>query len=74
MNTSINYDFVSNNTCSEVATVLQMASITPLSVTFNPTMYDNVTVEFKSKDDAIKFTSVYLDSDNKEDIAEYVSL
>jgi len=69
----INYDFVSDNTVTEVAKVLELASITPLSITFNPTMYDNVTIEFASYSDAVSFTEVYLGSEDSVDIQEYVS-
>ena len=69
----INYDFVEDNTCTAVAQVLEMARVTPLSITFNPTMYDNVTVEFNSTNDAIRFTKVYLGDDcTSSDIMEYV--
>ena len=69
----INYDFVEDNTCTAVAQVLEMAQVTPLSITFNPTMYDNVTVEFNTTEDAIRFTKVYLGDDcTSGDIMEYV--
>jgi len=69
----INYDFTEDNTCTAVAQVLEIARVTPLSITFNPTMYDNVTVEFNSTNDAIRFTKVYLGDDcTSSDIMEYV--
>ena len=69
----INYDFIEDNTCTAVAQVLEMAQVTPLSITFNPTMYDNVTVEFNTTEDAIRFTKVYLGDDcTSSDIMEYV--
>ena len=67
------YDFVSDNPLKEVVTVLDLSKVTPLSITYNPTMYDNITVEFDSTEDAVAFTKVYLDSDNPADIKEYVS-
>lgn len=73
MNQIIRYDFVEDNTCTAVAKVLEIARVTPLSITFNPTMYDNVTIEFKSTNDAIRFTKVYLGDDcTSSDIMEYV--
>ena len=69
----INYDFIEDNTCTAVAQVCEMAQVTPLSITFNPTMYDNVTVEFNTTEDAIRFTKVYLGDDcTSSDIMEYV--
>ena len=69
----IRYDFIEDNTCTAVAQVLEMARVTPLSITFNPTMYDNVTVEFNTTEDAIRFTKVYLGDDcTSSDIMEYV--
>ena len=44
----------------------------PLSITFRETEHDNVTVEFNTTEDAIKFTEAYLDSDDPADIMEYV--
>ena len=69
----IRYDFIEDNPCTAVAQVLEMARVTPLSITFNPTMYDNVTVEFNTTEDAIRFTKVYLGDDcTSSDIMEYV--
>jgi|14_taG_2_1085336.scaffolds.fasta_scaffold124163_1 hypothetical protein len=68
----INYDFFSDYTLTAVAQVCEESNVAPLSVTFNPTEYDNVTVEFRSHRDAIQFTATYLDSDDVSDIAEYV--
>jgi hypothetical protein len=68
----VSFDFLSNNPLAEVSDVLDISGIKPLSITFNPTMYDNVTIEFDSRDDAIRFTEVYLDSEDPADILEYV--
>ena len=72
MKQTINYDFSANNPCSAVASILEMANVKPLSITFRETEFDNVTVEFNTTEDAIKFTEVYLDSDDPVDIMEYV--
>ena len=72
MSTTVSYDFVNNDVVSDVAQVCSLAQVTPLSITFNPTMYDNVTIEFDSRDDAIRFTEEYLGSDDPADIQEYV--
>ena len=68
----ITYDFLSDNSVTAVAEVCEAAQVRPLSIKFNPTMYDNVTIEFGSRDDAIRFTEVYLDSDDPAEIQEYV--
>ena len=68
----ITYDFLSDNSVTAVAEVCEVAQVRPLSIKFNPTMYDNVTIEFGSRDDAIHFTEVYLDSDDPAEIQEYV--
>ena len=68
----VDYDFVTNNVLVEVSQVCDISGVQPLSITFNSTMYDNVTIEFGSRDDAIRFTEVYLDSDDPADIREYV--
>jgi len=68
----VTYDFLSDNSVTAVAEVCETAQVRPLSITFNSTMYDNVTIEFGSRDDAIRFTEVYLDSDDPADIQEYV--
>ena len=70
--TKITYDFVSDNPLKDVVDVLELSNVKPLSITFNPTMYDNITVEFDSTEDTVAFTKVYLDSDNSTDIEEYV--
>ncbi len=73
MNQTISYDFVEDNSCTAVAQVLELARVTPLSITFNPTMYDNVTIVFNTTNDAIRFTKVYLGDDcTSSDIMEYV--
>ncbi len=68
----IHYDFVEDNTCTAVAQVLELSRVRPLSIKFNPTMYDNVTIEFNTTEDAISFTEIYLGSDDPSDIMEYV--
>ena len=68
----ISYDFLSDNSVTAVAEVCEMANVRPITISFNPTIYDNVTIEFNSTEDAIKFTEVYLDSDDPADIMEYV--
>ena len=69
----INYDFVEDNTCTAVAEVLEIARVTPLSITFNNNQFNNVRVEFSSTNDAIRFTKVYLGDDcTSSDIMEYV--
>jgi len=72
MSITIKYDFLSDHSLTAVAEVCEIANVTPLSVTFNSTMYDNVAVEFKSHSDAILFTEVYLGSTDPSDIREYV--
>ena len=72
MKQTINYDFTVEPICSAVAEVLEMAQVKPLSITFRETEFDNVTVEFNTTDDAIRFTEVYLDSEDPGDIMEYV--
>ncbi len=68
----IHYDFVEDNPCTAVAQVLELSRVRPLSIKFNPTMYDNVTIEFNTTEDAISFTEIYLGSDDPSDIMEYV--
>ena len=68
----IPFDFHSDNPLAEVSQVLDISGVKPLSIAFSPTIYDNVTVEFDSRDDAIRFTEVYLDSEDPADILEYV--
>ena len=72
MKQTISYDFLSDNSCMAVAEVLETANVRPISITFSPTMYDNITIEFATTQDAIRFTEVYLDSDDPADIMEYV--
>ena len=72
MSITIKYDFLSDNPLTAVAEVCEIANVKPLSVTFNPTMYDNVAVEFKSHSDAILFSEVYLGSTDPSDVREYV--
>jgi hypothetical protein len=72
MKQTINYDFVQDNNCVEVYEILKTTGVRPLSITFRETEFDNVTVEFNTTEDAIKFTEVYLDSDDPVDIMEYV--
>ena len=72
MKQTISYDFVEGNSCVAVAKVLELAQVTPLSITFRQTEYDNVTIEFNNSQDAISFTEVYLDSEDPSDIMEYV--
>ena len=73
MKQTISYDFVSDNNCVEVYEILRATGVMPLSITFRETEHDNVTVEFNTTEDAIKFTEVYLDSDDPADIMEYVT-
>ena len=73
MKQTISYDFVSDNNCVEVYEILKTTGVRPLSITFRQTEYDNVTIEFNTTEDAIKFTEVYLDSDDPADIMEYVT-
>ena len=68
----ISYDFVEDNTCTAVAEVLELARVTPLSITFNSDQFNNVRIEFNTTEDAIRFTEIYLDSDDPSDIMEYV--
>ena len=68
----ISYDFLSDNSVTAVAEVCETAQVRPISITFGPMMYDNITIEFNSTEDAIRFTEVYLDSDDPADIMEYV--
>ena len=72
MSITIKYDFFSDHSLTAVAEVCEIANVTPLSVTFNSTMHDNVAVEFKSHSDAILFSEVYLGSTDPSDIREYV--
>ena len=73
MNQTISYDFVEDNSCTAVAEVLELARVTPLSITFNNSTINNVTVEFNTTNDAIRFTKVYLGDDcTSSDIMEYV--
>jgi len=72
MKQTISYDFVEGNSCVAVAKVLELAQVRPLSITFNSNPIDNVTIEFNNSQDAIRFTEVYLDSDDPVDIMEYV--
>ena len=73
MTQTISYDFISDNTCTAVAQVLQLARVTPNSITFNNNSIDNVTIEFNTTNDAIRFTKVYLGDDcTSSDIMEYV--
>ena len=72
MKQTISYDFIEENNCVEVYEILKTTGVRPLSITFSPTEYDNVTIEFNTTSDAIKFTEVYLDSDDPADIMEYV--
>jgi hypothetical protein len=68
----ISYDFSADNNCVVVYEILKTTGVRPLSITFRQTEHDNVTVEFNTTEDAIKFTEVYLDSDDPADIMEYV--
>lgn len=70
--TKVTYDFETNNPLKEISEIHDISGVQPLSIVFNPTMYDNVTIEFGSRDDAIRFTEVYLGSDDPADIQEYV--
>ena len=72
MSITIKYDFISDNDIVAVAQVCDDAGIRPLSITFHPTMYDNVAVEFVDQKDAIRFTETYLDSTDPAEIALYV--
>ena len=72
MKQTISYDFVSDNNCVEVYEILKTTGVRPLSITFSQTEFNNVTIEFNTTEDAIKFTEVYLDSDDPVDIMEYV--
>ena len=72
MKQTISYDFVEGNSCVAVAKVLELAQVTPLSITFRQTEFDNVTIKFNTTEDAISFTEVYLDSEDPVDIMEYV--
>ncbi len=72
MSITIKYDFFSDYSLTAVAEVCEVANVAPLSVTFNPTMYDNVAVEFVDQKDAIRFTETYLDSTDPAEIALYV--
>ena len=69
----ISYDFVEDNTCTAVADALELARVTPLSITFNSDQFNNVRIEFNTTNDAIRFTKVYLGDDcTSSDIMEYV--
>ena len=72
MSTTVSYDFVNNNVVSDVAHVCSLAQVTPVCIMFRDTSIDNVTIEFDSRDDAIRFTEEYLGSDDPADIQEYV--
>jgi len=72
MSITIKYDFLSNNPLTEVTKVCEISGVRPLSIAFNPTMYDNVSVEFVDQKDAILFSEVYLGSTDPSDIQEYV--
>ena len=69
----VSFDFHSDNPLAEVGEVLDLSGVKPLSITFNPTtIYDNVTIEFADRDDAIRFSQVYVGSKDPADILEYV--
>ena len=71
--TRISFDFHSDNPLAEVGEVLDISGVKPLSITFNPTtLYDNVTIEFANRDDAMRFSEVYVGSEDPSDIQEYV--
>ena len=69
----IKYDFLSDHSLSAVAEVCEVANVEPLSVTFNSTVFDNVSIEFKSHSDAIRFTETYLDSTDPTEITLYIN-
>jgi hypothetical protein len=72
MSITIKYDFFSDHTLTAVAEVCEIANVTPLSVTFNSTEFDNISVEFVDQKDAILFSEVYLGSTDPSDVREYV--
>jgi len=73
MSMIIKYDFVSSEPLSELDVLFTISNVFPLSVKVDyVTKFDNVTIEFKNQGDAIRFTEVYLQSEDPADILEYV--
>ena len=57
---------ITNEQLTIVAFLCTMSNVRPLCVLLND---DNVSVEFRSRDDAIRFTEEYVGT---EDVSEYI--
>ena len=58
---------ITGDQLTTVAIICKMASVRPLCVVLND---ENVSVEFRSRDNAIRFTEEYVGS---EEISEYIN-
>ena len=69
----IKYDFDEEFVWNDLNAIFNVSGVRPQYVfvtPYNPT--DNVQITFNSREEAIKFTEVYLDSEDPADIQEYV--
>ena len=70
---TVKYDFDSDYIWSDISDIINASGVKPITVTVHTDrFYDNVEMIFGSRETAILFTEVYLDSDDPADIMEYV--
>jgi len=73
--TTSTYDFVSDLPYTGLAEVCEVSDVSPVSAILHENTPHGVPyfeLTFKNRDDAIRFTEVYLDSDDSAEIQEYL--
>jgi len=69
----IKYDFDEEFVWHDLGAIFSESGVQPQYVFVTPhKLMDNVQITFNSREEAIKFTEVYLDSEDPADIQEYV--
>ena len=69
----VKYDFDEEFVWHDLGAIISESGVQPQYVIVAPYhSMDNVQITFNTREDAIKFTEVYLDSEDPADIQEYV--
>lgn len=70
---TVQYDFDPDYIWSDISGIINESGVEPLKViVHNDLTIDNVEMVFVNREQAIRLTEVYLDSDDPADIQQYV--
>lgn len=70
---TVQYDFDTDYIWSDISGLINESGVEPLKViVHNDLTIDNVEMVFVNREQAIRLTEVYLDSDDPADIQQYV--